>query len=650
MLRRITIALIGVWAALCTAATTFAAPAGCNLRVRLEIPVTVLANRVPVTEARINGRVVDLIVDSGAFFSSLTPSTAAWLQLHLRPLPHDTLVIAGGKVQNDKLTSATLTLGGTTFPKESDFLVGGDELGMAIHGLLGQNVLRVADVEYDLADGAVRLIKPEGDCRTMMPTYWAKPGDAYSVMDIEWATPAEPHTVGYVFLNGAKIKVMFDTASPISILSLRAAEKAGFKPDIPGATSAGSARGASKTWIAPFQSFKIGNEEIRNTRLRVGNADLPEGDMLIGADFFLSHRIYVSSKEQKLYFTYNGGPIFNLTTRPESGLTANRNTDPAETPVQNSQSPPGNGAPPAGSEAKPTPDNLGTGADPLPGSQSDDDPAFSDSVASAGAADTMIPGGQPTTADEFFRRGAAYLARRDYAPALTDIQRACEMNPQEPKYFLERATVYWHSGRLDQSDADIETTLKLKPGYLEPLIWRARRELTKHDTVAAIADLDAADRVAPPQENARFTMGRLYQRAEALPQAIRQFGLWIDAHKQDAGLPGAYTARCWVRALSGQELDQAITDCDLTLHRVRNEPSTLATRGLVYLRLSQFSSAISDYDAALKQRPKNAWALYGRGLAESRLNKTAAAETDFKAATAINSDIAADFKKRGITP
>ena len=38
--------------------------------------------------------------------------------------------------------------------------------------------------------------------------------------------------------------------------------------------------------------------------------------MLIGADFFLSHRVYVANSQRKLYFTYNGGPVFNLTAGP----------------------------------------------------------------------------------------------------------------------------------------------------------------------------------------------------------------------------------------------------------------------------------------------------------------------------------------------
>jgi hypothetical protein len=64
------------------------------------------------------------------------------------------------------------------------------------------------------------------------------------------------------------------------------------------------------THMASFLSFKVGDEEIHNAHLRVG--DTREGtDMLLGADFFLSHRIYMSNTQHKLYFTYNGGRVFS---------------------------------------------------------------------------------------------------------------------------------------------------------------------------------------------------------------------------------------------------------------------------------------------------------------------------------------------------
>ena len=48
-----------------------------------------------------------------------------------------------------------------------------------------------------------------------------------------------------------------------------------------------------------------------------GGLDLENADMLLGADFFLSHHVLVSNSQQKIYFTYNGGPVFMLNVKPQ---------------------------------------------------------------------------------------------------------------------------------------------------------------------------------------------------------------------------------------------------------------------------------------------------------------------------------------------
>ena len=110
------------------------------------------------------------------------------------------------------------------------------------------------------------------------------------------------------------------------MLSLRAAARAGIKTDSPGVVEAGYTRGTAsgmvKTYIATASSFKIGDgEEIKNARLRIADSDLLDADMLLGADFFVSHHIFVANSQRKLYLTYNGGPVFNL-TKTTSAITA----------------------------------------------------------------------------------------------------------------------------------------------------------------------------------------------------------------------------------------------------------------------------------------------------------------------------------------
>jgi hypothetical protein len=115
---------------------------------------------------------------------------------------------------------------------------------------------------------------------------------------------------------------MLDTGSPVSLLSLHAAAAAGISPASAGVVKDVTAPvfGAQliDTWIAPVDILKVGDEEIKHTHLRIGTLLIPDIDMLLGIDFFLSHRIYVPSHDRRLFFTYNGGHVFDVNVRPAS--------------------------------------------------------------------------------------------------------------------------------------------------------------------------------------------------------------------------------------------------------------------------------------------------------------------------------------------
>ncbi len=64
-----------------------------------------------------------------------------------------------------------------------EVLVGGSLGGRSESvGVLGQNFFRIGDVEYDLANGVIRLMRAEGCSHTLL-AYWVKPDQPYSVMD-----------------------------------------------------------------------------------------------------------------------------------------------------------------------------------------------------------------------------------------------------------------------------------------------------------------------------------------------------------------------------------------------------------------------------------------------------------------------------------
>jgi hypothetical protein len=150
--------------------------------------------------------------------------------------------------------------------------------------------------------------------------YWAKEGTAYSVIPLEWIDRDRPMTEAAVYINGVRMRAVFDTGAPLTFITDKAAARAGVNTADPGVQAVGTYRGLDadgQAWLGRFKSIKIGDEEIQNTSLEIGHSLSDAFDVLVGADFLLSHHVYVANSQGKIYFTYSGGPPFGvLAPRP----------------------------------------------------------------------------------------------------------------------------------------------------------------------------------------------------------------------------------------------------------------------------------------------------------------------------------------------
>ncbi len=177
--------------------------------------------------------------------------------------------------------------------------------------------------------------------------------------------------------------------------------------------------------------------------------------MLIGADFFLSHRVYVSNAQKRIFFTYNGGPVFDLSVRKAEAMAA--------------------------ADAK--------------------------TMTAPGTGDAA---GGPATAQEFSLRGNARAARSDFKGALADLTRAVDLAPDNAEYRYQRALVLVRTGKFDETRADLDRALKLKPAYPEALLMRAGMRF-REDKAGARADIEAADHVLSESSDMRLSLGGYYE-------------------------------------------------------------------------------------------------------------------------------------------
>lgn len=582
--------------ALALMVSTSASGATCKLTPLAQLPVT-MQRSAPMVPAKINGKDVRFIVDSGAFYSVLSPASAEALNLPQTIAPNGFLINGvGGPTQPMIATVKSFGLAGGEV-SNLEFLVAGSSFGEAV-GVLGQNILSFGDLELDLGGGAIRLIRAEG-CKDESKVYWTKPGEKYSSVAITPITRFESHIVGTAYLNGKKIRVLFDTGAAISILSVHAAERAGIRTSSPGVVQAGFIRGNGarlvQTWIAPFDSFRIGAEEVRGTRLRIGDLDLKEIDMLVGADFFLSHRVYVSYGANRMLFTYRGGPVFDIGQR-----------------------------------------------------------ASSEAVTGPGEVTEELR--QPQDAQGFARRGAFYAARGDTTGAITDLTRAIELAPTEPDYYVQRGRLFRVGGQAQAAMSDVDRAIQLKPDHVAARIARAtlkldRLQMTGQGSTNDInADADVARAAVAPDSDLHFDLGMLYAEAGSQEQAMTEFDQWLVLHGDDSRAADARARSCRARGVLGVDLAKALADCNRAVQDRNGIPFPLEARGLVQLRLRNFPRAIADLDKVLALQPRNVWALYTRGLAKLGDGRKADGDADIAQARSLNPRVVANAVARGFVP
>ena len=144
----------------------------CKLGRLAVLNVTMDGGR-PLVAVKFNGMDAQMLLDSGAFYSMISEANAQQFKLRVIEAPGEIRVtgLDGHSSSVNMTTVDKFTLADTTIP-HVDFLVGGSDAGDGVVGMLGQNVLGMADAEYDLANGQVKLYQPH-DCAKFDMAMWA---------------------------------------------------------------------------------------------------------------------------------------------------------------------------------------------------------------------------------------------------------------------------------------------------------------------------------------------------------------------------------------------------------------------------------------------------------------------------------------------
>lgn len=279
----------------------------CRLQPVAELPVTLHGERRlrPVVAATVNGEPAQFIFDTGAWRTLVMTASTARLGLAPRPLAAgEQMTSFGQPVQAQDATAGRFDLGGRSRAGVALTVVDSD-FGPGIDGLLGETEYAGDDVEFDLAEGVIRLFRPT-DCPGADRPYWAMPGQAVARVALEPAAQSS-RPFGWVTVNGVRLRAMFDSGTPTTALTAVAAARAGVTAQSPGVAMVGESRGVGpallRTWVGPFRRLDIGGEAQDDLQLAFIDKPNASADLLIGADYFVTHRILLLRSQNLLLAT-----------------------------------------------------------------------------------------------------------------------------------------------------------------------------------------------------------------------------------------------------------------------------------------------------------------------------------------------------------
>jgi len=124
-------------------------------------------------------------------------------------------------------------------------------------------------------------------------------------------------------------------------------------------------------------------------------------------------------------------------------------------------------------------------------------------------------------------RAQIYFLNGDNNIALDDLNRAIELNPDEPNYWMNRGILHQVMNNWDLAISNYEQYLTLKPTDAEAYLITARVYLVQENYAEAINKLDSAINLTPGDPELYIFRGSVNLLAERFTPAAQDYADWM---------------------------------------------------------------------------------------------------------------------------
>ena len=235
---------------------------------------------------------------------------------------------------------------------------------------------------------------------------------------------------------------------------------------------------------------------------------------------------------------------------------------------------------------------------------------------------------QNRNSTDYINSGIAKMESGNYDEAITDFDRAIELDADNAEAHSHRGSAKSHIGDIEGAIEDFDRAIEIDADDVGAYVQRAIGKQHKDDHQGAIADWSHALELKPDD-------GGWYVNRGMVKEIIGDYdGATADYNRAAEVEPNyevAYIARAYIKRKQG-DYEGAVADYDRVIELWPDDAAAYSNRGFAKSQTGDYEGAIADYDQAIKLRPDDVALHIDRGLIKSSTGNHDGATADFSRA------------------
>ncbi|MCS6834926.1 MAG: tetratricopeptide repeat protein [Anaerolineae bacterium] len=239
------------------------------------------------------------------------------------------------------------------------------------------------------------------------------------------------------------------------------------------------------------------------------------------------------------------------------------------------------------------------------------------------------------TATNRYNIGQSLRSLGRHAEALGSYQRAIELDPTRPDYYVGLGLSYLNLDDYEQAIVNFDQAIVLDPRDPLAHYWRGLAFYDLGDYQAALPSLQEAVRIDPNNAFSQYYLGLTYNELRDYSSALNALSISINLCESDCYFD--YAARANSHYQLGN-YDSALVDLNTALQLQPDYAYALNLRGLIAYQRANYANAIRDFSAAIDARANVAVYYENRADAYNSVGQAANALSDWNQALRLRAE------------